>query len=52
MNFNDITDEDIVAYLLSNLFLELNNINTSWADKVPTHILAMTQDLMKELEKC
>lgn len=52
MNFNDIKDEDIVEYLLSNLFIDLKNINTSWADKLPTHILEMTQDLMKELEKC
>lgn len=52
MDFNDITEDDIVGYLLSNLFLELNNINTSWADKVPTNILVMTQELMKELEKC
>lgn len=52
MDFNDITDEDIVNYLLSSLFLDLRKINTDWAEKVPTHILTLTEQLMKELEKC
>lgn len=52
MDFNDITEDDIVGYLLSNLFLDLNNINLEWAEKVPPNILVLVQNLMKELEKC
>lgn len=52
MDFNDITEDDIVGYLLSNLFLDLNNINLEWAEKVPPNILVLVQTLMKELEKC
>ena len=52
MDFTEITDDDIVEYLLYNLFMEVRTINTEWSEKVPEHILKLTQQLMKELEQC
>lgn len=56
MNYEDIdfqliTDEDVVEYLLSSLYSDINNIMLRWADKVPPHIMELCQQLHKELNK-
>lgn len=52
IDFQLITDEDVVAYLLSSLYNEINTIKIYWADKVPDKVYSLILDLHKELQQC
>ena len=51
IDFQIITDEDVVNYLLSSLYTDINTLIMRWADKVPQRILDLTTELHKELQK-
>jgi|LauGreDrversion4_2_1035121.scaffolds.fasta_scaffold50606_7 hypothetical protein len=52
IDFQLITDEDVVAFLLSALYNDINNIKIYWADKVPDKVYGLLLDLHKELQQC